>query len=92
MEDKRTSLVALLVGFASRLRYPVLATVTALLFLADLAIPDLIPFVDEILLGLLTILLGTRRRRRKAPGGEGDGGDPRAGGGAPPRGTLSAAR
>ncbi len=45
--------------FASRLKYPQLFFVTLTLFLLDLIIPDLFPFVDEILLGLLTVLLGS---------------------------------
>ncbi|PVV17723.1 MAG: hypothetical protein B6D79_16525, partial [gamma proteobacterium symbiont of Ctena orbiculata] len=32
---------------------------TASLFALDLLIPDLIPFVDELLLGLLTLLFGS---------------------------------
>jgi hypothetical protein len=34
------------------------------LFGADLVLPDAIPFVDEILLGLGTVLLGSLRKRR----------------------------
>lgn len=44
--------------FASRLKYPQLFFVALALFLIDLVVPDLFPFVDEILLGLLTLLLG----------------------------------
>ena len=44
-------------AFASRLRYPTLFWVTAGFFLVDLLIPDFIPFADEILLGLATLLL-----------------------------------
>jgi hypothetical protein len=49
--------------YGSRLRYPRLLAITGALFVADLMFPDLIPFVDEILLGLATALLATRRRR-----------------------------
>ncbi len=45
--------------FASRLKYPQLFFVTLALFLLDLIIPDFFPFIDEILLGLLTVLLGS---------------------------------
>jgi hypothetical protein len=48
--------------FAERLRYPRLLAVTALLFAVDLAVPDLVPFVDEILLGLGTVVLARLRR------------------------------
>ena len=50
---------------ASRLRFPTLFVLVATIFVADLLIPDLIPFVDEILLGLLTVLLGSLRNRRQ---------------------------
>ena len=43
---------------AATLRFPQLFLLTGGLFILDLVIPDLIPFVDEILLGLLTLLLG----------------------------------
>ncbi len=49
---------------AGRLRYPRLLALTATVFAVDLVIPDLIPFVDEILLGLGTLLLSRMRTRR----------------------------
>lgn len=52
-----------LLRFASRLRFPQLFALIATLFLLDLAIPDFIPFVDEILLGLATLLLGSLRKK-----------------------------
>lgn len=64
MESPRPTLVAFLVGFASRLRFPALAAATAMLFVIDLLIPDFIPFADEIVLGFLTVLLGSLRKRR----------------------------
>jgi len=48
--------------FASRLRFPQLFFLTAGLFLLDLLIPDFIPLADELLLGLMTLLLGNLRR------------------------------
>lgn len=45
-----------------RLRFPQLFTFVLVVFLIDLVIPDAIPFVDEILFGLLTVLLGSLRR------------------------------
>jgi len=55
-----------LLAHASRMRFPWLVAVTAALFLADVLIPDLIPLVDELLLGLLTVALASIRRRRTA--------------------------
>lgn len=49
-----------------RLKYPQLFMVLAGLLLADLVIPDPIPFVDEALLAVLTFLVGSWRTR-KAP-------------------------
>ncbi len=61
--------MAALHRFAARLRYPQLFFLTAALFVVDLAVPDLVPFADEILLGLLTLLLGRLRERdRDTPG------------------------
>jgi hypothetical protein len=59
-------LLGLIERFASRLRFPQLFYLTAGLFLLDLVIPDLLPFADEILLGLLTLLLGNLRTQKGA--------------------------
>jgi hypothetical protein len=68
------TIVAALLAYASRLRFPVLAAVTAALFLFDLVLPDALPFADEIVLGFAAVLLGTwRKRRAGAP--EDSGGD-----------------
>ena len=53
--------------FAAGLRFPKLLAVTAALFILDLIIPDMIPFADEILLGLLSLLLASLKKR--GPGG-----------------------
>ena len=54
--------------FASKLRFPYLFLLTGGLFLLDLVIPDLIPFADELLLGLGTLLLGSLRKRKSVAG------------------------
>ncbi|MDH3291992.1 MAG: hypothetical protein OEO20_12500 [Gemmatimonadota bacterium] len=61
--------------YARRLRYPRLLVLTAVLFGADLVFPDVVPFVDEILLGLLTVVFGSLRTRRaeaRDPSGQGE--------------------
>lgn len=63
MKPARRILAAILGERAQRLRYPTLLLVTALVFVVDLVVPDLLPFVDEILLGLLTLLLSAIRKR-----------------------------
>lgn len=57
-------LLAPLLAFLSRLRYPTLFKLTALLFAVDVVVPDFIPFADELLLALGTLLLGNLRKRR----------------------------
>ncbi len=55
----------LVARFAAGLRVPVLFALCGLLFLADLLVPDFIPFADEILLALLTVAVGAFRKRRQ---------------------------
>jgi hypothetical protein len=62
-------LQALVGRLAARLRYPHLFLLLAGLFVADLVIPDMLPFVDEALLALLTVLVGSWRTRREPPQG-----------------------
>jgi hypothetical protein len=52
--------------FAAGLRFPRLLAVTVALFVLDLIVPDMIPFVDEILLGLLSLLLASLKKRGPA--------------------------
>ncbi len=59
MPVPRASLAALAGRFLGRLRFPQLFALALVLFVADLVVPDLIPFVDELLLGIATILLGS---------------------------------
>lgn len=54
--------------YLGRLRFPALFAVTALLLAVDVFVPDPLPFVDEILLALGTLMLG--RLREKVSGGE----------------------
>ena len=50
-------------AFASGLQFPRLFALTAALFVVDLIIPDLIPFADEILLGLVSAMLASLKKR-----------------------------
>ena len=60
-------MLAPLMRWLGRLSYPRLFLVAAGLFVADLVVPDVIPFADELLLGLGTLLLANWKQR-KAPG------------------------
>jgi len=60
----------LVTRFASRLKFPTLFALVAVLFVIDLLVPDLVPFLDEVMLGLGTLLLGSLRKRRPTGGAE----------------------
>jgi hypothetical protein len=57
-------LLAPVLGFFSRLSYPRLFALTAALFAFDVVIPDFVPFADELLLGLGTLLLANWKKRK----------------------------
>lgn len=52
--------------FLGRLRFPQLFAVLAALWFADLIVPDLIPFLDELFLGVLTAMFGLWRKPESA--------------------------
>ncbi|WP_368565773.1 DUF6116 family protein [Pseudoxanthomonas sp. UTMC 1351] len=56
-----------LLNWARKLRYPTLFKLTAVLFLVSLVFPDPIPLVEEILLGLGTLLLANWKSRNTPP-------------------------
>ena len=56
-------LIAPLLRFLGRLSHPRLFALAAALFAVDVLVPDVIPFADELLLGLGTLLLGNWKRR-----------------------------
>ena len=60
----RKLIIAPLIAYLARLRFPVLFAIAAVLFILDFFIPDVIPFVDEILLGLGAALLGSWKKRK----------------------------
>lgn len=63
-------ILAVLRRFTANLRYPQLFLLTAALFVLDLAVPDVVPLADEILLGLLTLLLARLKTRREGEDGK----------------------
>ena len=66
-----------LLDYAARLRFPKLLALTGILFLADLVVPDAIPFIDEILLGLGATLLAMLKKRRNGGGNAAHGQAPK---------------
>lgn len=61
MKTPKSALMSWLEG----LRFPVLLVVTVVLLVVNLIVPDALPFVDEILLGLVTVVLSRLKRGRK---------------------------
>jgi hypothetical protein len=54
---------AKLLGYVESLRFPWLLLLTVVLFVVNLLVPDVLPFVDEILLALVAALLGRLKRK-----------------------------
>lgn len=63
--------LAPLMRWAGTLRHPTLFKILAAAFLLDTVIPDFIPFVDEIMLGIATLLVA--RWKHGNPPGPTDG-------------------
>ena len=70
MAVPRTPIVGALIAFAGRLRFPALFFLAAGLFVVDLFVPDMIPFADELLLGLGTLVLSRWRKKEPPPPSE----------------------
>lgn len=51
-----------LLDWAARLERPRLLALIATLFVVNLFVPDFLPFIDEILLGLATLFLASRKK------------------------------
>ena len=56
-----------LTGYLQSLRFPWLLLVTLLLFLVNVFVPDAFPFVDEILLALIAVILARLKRKPAQP-------------------------
>jgi hypothetical protein len=54
----------LITRLTANLRYPTLFLIVGALFLINVVVPDFIPFYDEILLAMLTVLIGSIRKKR----------------------------
>lgn len=51
-----------ILSYAESLRFPWLVLLTGVIFVANLLIPDVIPFIDELLMGLVLVGLGRLRK------------------------------
>jgi len=66
MSDSRKSAIGRAVTKrAAGLKFPKLFVLVLLLFLVDFLVPDFIPMLDEMILGLLALMLGMWRDRER---------------------------
>lgn len=59
-----TSLNGVFLAFANQLKFKYLFFLVTGLFVIDLFVPDMIPLIDEIILGLLTIILAYWKKEK----------------------------
>ncbi len=57
------SIVSRLSRYLESLRFPWLLLLASLLFVVNLFVPDALPFIDEILLAVVAIILGRLKRK-----------------------------
>jgi hypothetical protein len=58
------ALLETILAYANKLKFGNLFLITVSLFIADLLIPDFIPLIDEIILGLIAIILANWKKDR----------------------------
>ena len=52
-----------IISYLESLRFPVLLIVAVVLFIVNVFVPDVVPFVDEVLLALVAVILSRLKRR-----------------------------
>jgi hypothetical protein len=60
-----SSFVTMFLAFTDKLKFGNLFLIVVGLFVIDLFVPDFIPLIDEIILGLLAILLANWKKERR---------------------------
>ena len=61
-------LLAPVLVWLGRLSYPRLFALAVTLFVISVVVPDPLPFVDELLLGMGALLISRRKRKPEPPG------------------------
>lgn len=67
----RSLLIGPFLNWARKLKYPTLFKIVGALFVLTLFTPDPIPLIDEILLGLTTLMLAKLKDRDTVPDDDG---------------------
>jgi hypothetical protein len=71
----RGGVAGVFLRWASRLRFPYIFLLMSGLFIINLFIPDVIPLVDEIIMGLAAVLLASLRKKPEQEASEEISGD-----------------
>ncbi len=66
-DDKKSKLPGFLSNFLEQLRSSHLVMLLTAIWALDMLVPDPLPFVDEVILGLLTLLVARFRSRGGTP-------------------------
>ncbi len=59
-----TSIMGIFLAYANRLKFRNLFFLISALFIIDLLVPDMVPMIDEIILGLLAIILSNWKKNK----------------------------
>lgn len=59
------ALVSMFLAYANQLKFKNLFLIVLSLFVTDIFVPDFIPLIDEIILGLLAIILANWKKERR---------------------------
>lgn len=57
--------IQLLLNYCNKLKFKNLFILISVLFVVNLILPDFIPFIDEIILGLMAIILANIKQDKK---------------------------
>ena len=66
----RGGFAGVVLKWAAGLRFPYLFLLTAVLFAVNLFVPDAVPLADEIIMGLVTLVLASWRKKKSDNEGE----------------------
>jgi Family of unknown function (DUF6116) len=62
----RGGLAGAVIRWSLNLRFPYLVLLLAVLFVLNLFIPDVVPFADEIIMGLVTAIMASLKKKPEA--------------------------
>ncbi len=57
--------IEILLGYCNKLKFRNLFIIVSVLFVINFFVPDFIPFIDEIILGLMAIILANIKKEKQ---------------------------